>query len=153
MSNHSDFIASYCELYEQYFGTPYMVSGAKDGAAVKRLLATGVELEKVIAVLGSAFTQSGYPYDNACTIAGFVSVWPILAAREAKRHMMCPVVKQPLTRWELQQQINLIKQEIIWHPHNSDSVREDQSAVVDVPLQQWRDKLRELQRQYALLPT
>lgn len=152
MSDHSEFIASYCDLYEQYFGVPYLFSGAKDGAAVKRLLATGVELEKILTTLTAAFTQTGYPYDAACTIAGFVSVWPVLVAKEAKRQLLSPTVKRPaLSRWDLQRQMDLVKEQIAKHPHNGESVHEDQNEIVDVPLEVWRQKLDELKKAYALL--
>lgn len=152
MNDHSDFIASYCNLYEQYFGVPYMFNGGKDGSAVKRLLATRVDMDRILTILTSAFTQTGYPYDAACTIAGFVSVWPVLVAKEAKRNLLSPTIKRPLlSRWDLQRQIDLVKEQIARHPHNPESVHEDRNEVVEVPLETWRRKLNELKQAYALL--
>jgi len=151
MSDHSDFIAGYCELYEQYFGSPYLFGGAKDGTAAKRLLASGVEVEEALNLVRAAFTQNGYPYDNAATLAGFVAAWPLLIAKESKRLQRSPTFSKPVSRWELQRQIEYVKEQIAAHPHNLESVHENTNMIVAVPLDTWRQKLAQLKQQYALL--
>lgn len=149
MNPHTEFIHQYCKLYEQHFGGPYLFNGGKDASAVKRFLAAGIQIEDAMKMLQDSFTRSGYPYDNTCTIAGFVSAWPRLLAERAKRNN--PTVKRPLTRWDLQRQIELVKEQINQHPHNPESIHEDRSALVDTPLETWRRKLEELKLAYAKL--
>lgn len=149
MSAHTEFIEGYCKLYQQHFGGPYLFNGGKDGSAVKRLMANHIPVNEALAILKDSFTRAGYPWDNTSTIAGFVSVWPILVAERAKRSN--PNIKKPLTRWELQRQIELVKEQIANHPHNPESIKEDREATVEVPLEAWRKKLEELKLAYAKL--
>lgn len=149
MNNHKEFINGYCQLYEQHFGGPYLFCGGKDGAAVKRLLSSHVPISEALNILKDSFTRTGYPWDRTVTIAGFVSVWPVLVAERAKRAN--PNIKRPVTRWELQRQIEMVKEQISSHPHNPESIHEDRSAVTDISLEQWRRKLDDLKRQYAAL--
>lgn len=149
MSQHKEFIAAYAQMYEQHFGGPYLFQGGKDGSAVKRLMANHVPISEAMAILKDSFTRTGYPWDRTVTIAGFVSVWPVLVAERAKRAN--PNIKKPVTRWDLQRQIEYVKEQISHHPHNPESIYEDRNAVTDVSLEQWRKKLEELKKQYAAL--
>lgn len=149
MSTHTDFIHSYCKLYEQHFGGPYLFQGGKDAAAVKRFTAAGINLDDAMKILQDSFTRSGYPYDNTCTIAGFISAWPRLLADRAKKNNSA--TKQSLTRWDLQRQIEYVKEAISSHVHNPESIHENRDAIAEVSLPELRRKLDELKLAYARL--
>lgn len=75
------FIEEWCEDYRQQFGKPYVVSGAKDGAAIKRLLAsTGLGPYELMEVAHRAWACPEEPKrffwcPKANTIAIFASRW------------------------------------------------------------------------------
>ena len=57
-SPHKLFIEGWCALYRERLGYTYMFQGAKDAAAVKRLLATGIPVESLLATARAAWVQT-----------------------------------------------------------------------------------------------
>jgi hypothetical protein len=143
-TDRQEFIDGYCKLYEQHFGGPYLFNGGKDGSAVKRFLAYGYPVNQALDILSDAFTRTGYPYDGAVTMAGFVAMWPRLLAENAKRTRQ---ITRPLSRFELRQQIDIIRIRISQHPHNPESVRHDPSQEAEIPLKELKRKLTTLEDQ------
>lgn len=148
-SDRQEFIDGYCSLYESHFGGPYLFNGAKDGLAVKRFLDYGFPVPKALEILADSFTRTGYPYDGATTIAGFVSQWPRLLAEKAKRDKPSP--PKPMSRFEIRQHIDIIKLRISSHPHNSESVRHDPNAEVDHSMEFLKKKQIELENKLLSL--
>lgn len=73
VNDHAWMIDLFCRLWNEKRGSRYLVQGAKDGAAVKRLLATGVERGEIerrirVALEDPFFARAG-------SIALFVSGW------------------------------------------------------------------------------
>lgn len=148
-TEHSRFIEGYCELYRQHFKEPYIFAGGKDGTAVKRLLGTGVEVDRALQVARQSFARNGYPWDMASSIAGLVSAWSIIVAALAKRPE--PYKPRPVSRFEIRQQLDMVKIHIAKHPHNEESIFHNPDATVDVPLPELRKKLGVLERQLVML--
>jgi hypothetical protein len=76
MSPHQEFIDRWCKAYEARFGSPYVVQGGKDGIAVKKLLASGIDIESAISNAKRAWDlpQSSKFWNcntQAATLAGF----------------------------------------------------------------------------------
>lgn len=144
-SDHTKFIEGYCALYRQHFKEPYIFAGAKDGTAVKRLLAAKVPVDKALAVARESFSRSGYPWDMASSIAGLVSSWSIIVAALAKRPEPFKPSLGP-SKFEIRQQIDITKMMIMKHPHNEESIFHNPEAQADIPLAELRQKLSELER-------
>lgn len=138
---HTEFIEGYCKLYEQHFGGKYLFSGAKDSAAAKRLLKSGVPIAEALRVVGDAFTRTGYPWDSATTIASLVSNWARLLAAGKKQ-------AKP-SRHILVRQIEALESEIAQHPANHEYVgalKNPTQAQYD-QLDGMKKQLREIKRQ------
>lgn len=144
-SDHSKFIEGYCNLYRQHFKEPYIFAGGKDGTAVKRLLGAGVSVDRAIDVAGQAFARSGYPWDMASSIAGFVGAWSIIVAALAKRPE--PYKQAGPSKFDLRQQADAIKMMIARHPQNEESIYHDPSNPGEIPLHELRSRLNQLTKQ------
>lgn len=74
---HAEFTRMWCEAYKDQFKRSYVHGGAKDGMAVKRLLATDGMQGKVARLIDVAKrawkNPGGFNSKQAATIAGFVS--------------------------------------------------------------------------------
>lgn len=149
ISDRQEFIDGYCRLYQLHFGGPYLFNGGKDGSAVKRFLDYGFPVAEALEILADSFTRTGYPYDGTVTIAGFVCQWPRLLAERAKRSK--PTVTKPLSRYEIRQQIDIIKLRLASHPHNPDSIRYEKNAKVETSYESLKQKLTNLENQLIML--
>lgn len=146
-SDHTKFVEGYCALYREFFKEPYVFHGAKDGAAIKRLLGAGVAVEKALSVAGESFRRSGYPWDMASSISSFVSAWSIIVAALAKNPNNEPFKTKPLSRYEIRQQMDIVKIMIAKHPHNEESIYHSPQEACDTPLPELRRKLAGLEKQ------
>lgn len=142
-SDHSRLVEGYCALYREYFKEPYIFSGGKDGIAVKRLLSAGVTVDRALTVARESFSRSGYPWDNASSMAGLVSSWSVIVAALAKIKSIPKVVN----KFEVRQQLDAVKALIAKHPHNEESVYHNPLARAELNLVELRTKLHELQQQ------
>lgn len=81
--DHQRFIDLWCQQYRKKMGMPYRFDGAKDGSAVKALLAIETP-EELVRVAEMAWSHpTGFNCKLACTIAGFNGRFNEIAA-EAK---------------------------------------------------------------------
>lgn len=72
--NHKRFIELWTVAFLKHFGFPYRFDGAKDGKAVKTLLATTRKTpEELLEMATKAWARRDYPFSSAATIAGFNS--------------------------------------------------------------------------------
>ena len=145
---HTGFIHHYCAAYEAAFACKYFFNGGKDAAAAKRFLEAGLEPGLVIQVLEYAFSQNGYPWDAANSIATFVSGWSRIYAEYVKRHRALP--PKPVSRWAFTQQIQALECAIMDHPHNHESTKFDREAKPDVSLDDLKVKLCQVRKQLAM---
>lgn len=80
MNTHKELIEQWCLAYQARFGSPYVFQGGKDGIAVKKLLATGIDAESAIknAKLAWDMPESAKFWacnNQASTVAGFVGAY------------------------------------------------------------------------------
>src|SRR5678815_2111462 len=97
---HNGFINEYSRLYQESFGSKYFFNGGKDAAAAKRFVSSGIDYDTISQVLSYAFSQSGFPWDNAASLSSFVSNWSRIFAEYKKRNRPTPA-----TRWGLVNQM------------------------------------------------
>jgi hypothetical protein len=145
---HTWFVEQYCRAYHEAFQCKYFFNGGKDGAAAKRFVEAGLAPELVIRVMEYAFSQNGYPWDAANSIATFVSGWSRIYAEYVKRHRDLP--QKPASRWALTQQLQALEAEIINHPHNYESTKFDREAKPDIALDDLKVKLCQIRKQLAM---
>lgn len=146
-SDHTRFVEGYCALYREHFREPYVFAGAKDGTAVKRLLGAKVEVDKALGVASESFKRSGYPWDMASSISSFVGAWSIIVAALAKNPHNEPFKTKPMSRYEIRQQMDIVKIMISRHPHNEESIYHNPQEACDTPLPDLRRKLAGLEKQ------
>lgn len=73
-ADHKRFIELWTVAFLKHFGFPYRFDGAKDGKAVKTLLATTRKTpEELLEMAAKAWARRDYPFSSAATIAGFNS--------------------------------------------------------------------------------
>lgn len=72
-SPHKAFIETWCQMYEQAFGDKYVFHGGRDGAAVKRLLETGMEPDKLVSLAVKAWGRASFNCKQSTSITGFAS--------------------------------------------------------------------------------
>ena len=71
---HNKFIVLWHEAYLNHFGIKYVMSGGKDGSAIKRLLsASGLSAEELMDGAKAAWGRASWPCRQAVTICGFAS--------------------------------------------------------------------------------
>lgn len=70
-SAHQQFVAAWVAAYKTAKSFEYRFNGQKDGAAVKRLLATNIPVPDLLAVANKAWRTEGYWCKHAATIVGF----------------------------------------------------------------------------------
>lgn len=74
VSPHSLFVELWTNAYHNFFQTRYAFNGGKDGAAVKRLLATGCEPNELVEIAVDAWRRpKEFNCKQAVSIAGFSS--------------------------------------------------------------------------------
>lgn len=94
---HREFTKLWCEEYEQTFGRPYKHGGAKDGAAIKRLLASsGRSPEELLAVARLAWRfPKLFNCKQAASLTGFDSRFNEIVAEVAHLLPKKPATAQP----------------------------------------------------------
>ena len=80
MNTHKELIDRWCAAYQERFKSPYVFQGGKDGVAVKKLLASGIDVDSAIANAKRAWDLPRFPKfwncnTQASTLAGFVGAY------------------------------------------------------------------------------
>jgi hypothetical protein len=97
-SAHAVFVKAWADAYLEAFGDPYIFSGGKDGAAVKRLLNSGMTPDDLLAIARQAWTHGKqFNCKQAASIAGFASR---LNDIRAELRGQQPRKDSPLAGWE-----------------------------------------------------
>lgn len=80
MNTHKELIDRWCVAYQERFKSPYVFQGGKDGTAVKKLLASGIDVDSAISNAKRAWDLPILPKfwncnTQASTLAGFVGAY------------------------------------------------------------------------------
>lgn len=95
-SRHHQFIAKWIEAYGASHEVPYKFQDGKDAAAVKSLLQTGIEIERLIEIARKAWALSGFWSKQAASIHGFSSRFNDICTEVIPKK---PVIENT-NRWE-----------------------------------------------------
>ncbi len=140
-SPHHFLIALWSERFEAKHGFKYTVLGAKDGAAAKRLLGSGIPPEELVAVAELAWNRTDWDSKQAATIAGFSSRFNQIRVAVASPK---PVVASNMPLWK---KIVILEDDLSNHLSNRNRISYDGDS--DTPESQKdyatkKEKLKEL---------
>lgn len=85
VSPHKAIIEAYCQEFQEVFGCAYVFNGAKDGAAVARLVKGGATPQEVSRVARAGWAMDRFISEQAATLAGLASQWNVIRAKMAAK--------------------------------------------------------------------